>query len=834
MSKKGNKRTAHYNVANDKVTEQDLDFRLLKAPKNSERQAAQLLLLDSHINWLKNRVKKDYGDISILVTQGNLPEIEPPLPIGTPLPQHQTPARPGTRAAAAREDAPVPVMTQVAYDEISRENREERKKREDNMSKALGLILTTIDDAFQAYINDNREATRAYDTNDIRNIMRHLSIWYKKTLGSSSTNVRAMSEADIEKAKKTFEALKQFKDQSVQSFKKIFDANLKIYLETTGEVMTDQRKAFQFISKLYPPKFGNWCNKKIREDREFGITNEGNPNAVQPANNGCPRTLEIAFNLSLIEEAELDSNEKREAIKARREEEKSDDNEETNPSNPGMTSYAKAKLKNKESGNFNHNTNKKQKLGLPPGTKPSALGWKLCGHWSHKKGEDLDHLYADCPYNRSNENEQKASYNAERPREQNYLPPPPQPHVSFAPTANSYSYAPPAQQYSHAQTSQSSYLSQLSREDLEKMVLQLSCVKKYSNMFAFNYLSNTSNPYTLLLDSGGTDHDMSNPAFKFNVRANPEADSPITTIMGTYFCKEICTTPFLGRAGSNNNGNLNIISLGKLQNTPNVEIKSNEKISKVDVTFTLLNLTITFEFGNSGILVGDGKPLADAIEDYKDLCNKKGVIMLEALDYAITIDQLRSPKFDILIKFLKLKEESNVMQIGTLPTVQPPLSVQEESPPTIEASDEDAVQVLEPIPYSDEGVNIEPLAVSNPDQLMKSDEGVHLNPNLIDDVEVEHPTNDSGHKEIGIFPHKFIFKDIVTESNDQRVTEIPATKSIFSIRETAGPPYDDTVEPSHRSVEKSYYSSKIHSKVLTKPLKKAKFKLPKDKLLLTA
>jgi hypothetical protein len=370
----------------------------------------------------------------------------------------------------------------------------------------------------------------------------------------------------------------------------------------------------------------------------------------------------------------------------------------------------------------------------------------------------------------------------------------------------------------------------MSREDLEKMVLQLSSVKKYSNMFAFNYLSNISNPYTLLLDSGGTDHDMSNPAFKFNVRANPDADSPITTIMGTYFCKEICTTPFLGRAGSNNNGNLNIISLGKLQNTPNVEIKSDEKIRKVDVTFTLLNLTITFQFGNSGILVGDGKPLADAIKDYKDLCNKKGVIMLEALDYAITIDQLRDPKFDILIKILKLKEESNVMQIGTLP----PLSVQEESSPTIESSDEDAAQILEPIPYSDGGVNIEPIAIPNPDQLMKPDEGVHLNPNLIDDAELKHLANDSGHKEIGIFPHKFIFKDIVTENNDQRVTEIPATKSVFSIRETAGPPYDNTAEPSHRSVEKSYYSSKIRPKVLTKPLKKAKFKLPKDKLLLTA
>ena len=44
--------------------------------------------------------------------------------------------------------------------------------------------------------------------------------------------------------------------------------------------MTDKRKAFQFISKLYPPKFGNWFSKKKREDREFRITNEGNANIL--------------------------------------------------------------------------------------------------------------------------------------------------------------------------------------------------------------------------------------------------------------------------------------------------------------------------------------------------------------------------------------------------------------------------------------------------------------------------------------------------------------------------------------------------------------------------
>ena len=84
--------------------------------------------------------------------------------------------------------------------------------------------------------------------------------------------------------------------------------------------------------------------------------------------------------------------------------------------------------------------------------------------------------------------------------------------------------------------------------------------------------ANIANTYTLLLDSGGSGHDMSNPAFQFNIRPNPDANVPIKTIMGVYHCKKICTTPFLGKAGSNDSGNLNIISLGKLQNTPNIEI----------------------------------------------------------------------------------------------------------------------------------------------------------------------------------------------------------------------------------------------------------------------
>ena len=43
-TKRNDRRTAHQVVANDRVMEQDLDFRFLRAPKKSERQADQLLL----------------------------------------------------------------------------------------------------------------------------------------------------------------------------------------------------------------------------------------------------------------------------------------------------------------------------------------------------------------------------------------------------------------------------------------------------------------------------------------------------------------------------------------------------------------------------------------------------------------------------------------------------------------------------------------------------------------------------------------------------------------------------------------------------------------------
>jgi hypothetical protein len=265
-----------------------------------------------------------------------------------------------------------------------------------------------------------------------------------------------------------------------------------------------------------------------------------------------------------------------------------------------------------------------------------------------------------------------------------------------------------------------------------------------------------------------------------------------------------------------------------------VDIKSNEKISKVDVTFILLNLTITFQFGNSGILVGDGKPLADAIEDYKDLCDKKGINMWKAMDAAVTITQLRQSDLicNILIKILQL-EKDNVMQIKPLPTVQLSVSALEEALPTIEASEKDTVQVPVSIPYSDEGVNIAPITVSSTDQSMNPDQGVPLDTKQSNNFEAGMHSNERIDKK-GIFPHKFIFKDIVIGGADVQKTaaeESPATKSIFSVCETVGPPYNDAAEPPHTTVEKSFCTSELHPKFLTKDLKKEKFKLLKNNLL---
>jgi hypothetical protein len=36
---------------------------------------------------------------------------------------------------------------------------------------------------------------------------------------------------------------------------------VKIFEETTGTALPEQRKAYRFLDKLYKPKFGNWFDE---------------------------------------------------------------------------------------------------------------------------------------------------------------------------------------------------------------------------------------------------------------------------------------------------------------------------------------------------------------------------------------------------------------------------------------------------------------------------------------------------------------------------------------------------------------------------------------------
>ena len=93
------KRSAYKANEKDKINVEDEQmFRFLRTPRCGENQIAALCLLDKHIKWLKIKVMKEYGEISNLVDQGELPEIIRPVPVGTPLAQEG----PVTRGSASR------------------------------------------------------------------------------------------------------------------------------------------------------------------------------------------------------------------------------------------------------------------------------------------------------------------------------------------------------------------------------------------------------------------------------------------------------------------------------------------------------------------------------------------------------------------------------------------------------------------------------------------------------------------------------------------------------------------------------------------------------------
>jgi hypothetical protein len=91
-------------------------------------------------------------------------------------------------------------MSQARHDKEASNAVDARSDRLNDISKALGMILETIDGAFRKYRQRTPAADQAYDANDIKTIMTHIAIWYRETLGSTATDVIATSEADIKKS----------------------------------------------------------------------------------------------------------------------------------------------------------------------------------------------------------------------------------------------------------------------------------------------------------------------------------------------------------------------------------------------------------------------------------------------------------------------------------------------------------------------------------------------------------------------------------------------------------------------------------------------------------
>jgi hypothetical protein len=164
----------------------EVEFKVLKAPKRGVQQARQLLMLEEHIDWLEIKIKKEFGDISCLVRGRDPAPILDPVQVGNPIP-NEVLATPVTTTSSSRSRAANQViMTQARFDKETSKAVDARDERKQDISKALGVILETIDNSFRKYWQRTPAAEAAYNTNDIKTIMTHLTIWYREALGSTA------------------------------------------------------------------------------------------------------------------------------------------------------------------------------------------------------------------------------------------------------------------------------------------------------------------------------------------------------------------------------------------------------------------------------------------------------------------------------------------------------------------------------------------------------------------------------------------------------------------------------------------------------------------------
>jgi hypothetical protein len=150
----------------------EVEFKFLKAPKRGVQQARQLLLLDEHIDWLEIKIKKEFGDISCLVKGRDPSPILDPVAVGERI-RNEFLTTP-TGSANRNRPANNVIMTQARFDREISKAVDAREERRNDISKALGVILETVDNSFRKYWQRTPAAEAAYNANDIKTIMTHL------------------------------------------------------------------------------------------------------------------------------------------------------------------------------------------------------------------------------------------------------------------------------------------------------------------------------------------------------------------------------------------------------------------------------------------------------------------------------------------------------------------------------------------------------------------------------------------------------------------------------------------------------------------------------------
>jgi hypothetical protein len=124
-------------------------------------------------------------------------------------------------------------------------------------------------------------------------------------MGSCAKSTLLSNLDEKAKAEKNWTKLHQKKDQSIEDFYKLFLSNLKVYSNKLGITMSDQEKAFKFITKLNKGLYGEWVNKMSKEEKKFTIKKSLDPRAKKDSMNGYPTTLEEAYQLAVIEEISI-------------------------------------------------------------------------------------------------------------------------------------------------------------------------------------------------------------------------------------------------------------------------------------------------------------------------------------------------------------------------------------------------------------------------------------------------------------------------------------------------------------------------------------------------